>query len=204
MAPVKAEKVTHRQRQAQQTRELIVQAARTLFAGRGYAETSMEAVAEEAGVSARTVYTVFGSKKALLGAICEAWLTEAGVRETIAEGLRTPDLRKRLLLVAGSMRRSWELERGTRALMEGAAASDADVARMLAGWKEDRARSWHLVVAGLESQLRPGVDADRAVSQIRALTGGETYFELVRGAGWTPDEYEEWLGSLLIALILPA
>jgi AcrR family transcriptional regulator len=204
VAEVKQRHVTHRQRQAQQTRQLIVQAARSLFASRGYAETSMEAVAEEAGVSPRTVYTVFGTKKALLGAICEAWLVEAGIPEAIAEGLREPDLRRRLMIVARSSRRQWELEHGTLPLLQGAAASDADVARMLEGWQDDRARGWHMVVAGLEPQLRAGVRAAWAAAMIRALTTAEVYHELVRGEGWSPDQYEEWLGGMLIQLLLPA
>lgn len=203
MAEVKTRRPSHRQRQAQQTRELIVQAARSLFATGGYAETSIEAIAAEAGVSPRTVYTVFGTKKALLAAICEAWLLEAGVFDTIAEGMRTRDLSRRLELVAHGSRRQWEVERGTRALIEGAAASDAEVARMLAGWKEDRARNWRLVVEGLESQLRPGVDSRRAAALMRALTGPDVYFELVAGEGWTPSEYEAWLSGLLIDLLLP-
>jgi len=204
MSAVKESGVTHRQRQAMQTRRLIVEAARSLFVSRGYAETSLEAVAETAGVAPRTVYSVFGSKKSLLGAICEAWLAEAGLPESIAEGLSEPDLRRRLLIVARASRRQWELERGTSALFQGAAASDAEVARMLAGWKEDRARAWRLVVDGLESQLRPDVDPSRAAALLRALTGWEVYLELVPGAGWTPTDYEAWLGGLLADLLLPA
>ena len=201
MAEVKTQRAGHRQRQANQTRHLIVEAARSLFAKNGYASTSMEAVADAAGVAPRTVYSVFGNKKALLGAICEAWLMEAGIPDTIAEGFRESDLGRRIFLVARASRRQWELERGTRALLEGAASSDADVARMLAGWKEDRARSWHLVIRGLEGQLRPGLSASRAVALMRALTSAEVYFELVHGEGWSPDEYEEWLGGLLVELI---
>src|SRR4029077_7454299 len=104
MAVVKEPGLTHRQRQAMQTRTLIVDAARSLFVSRGYAATSLEAVAEMAGVASRTVYSVFGTKKALLGAICEAWLAEAGIPESIAEGLREPDLRRRLLIVARGSR----------------------------------------------------------------------------------------------------
>jgi len=203
MAVVKEPGLTHRQRQAMQTRTLIVDAARSLFVSRGYAATSLEAVAEMAGVASRTVYSVFGTKKALLGAICEAWLAEAGIPESIAEGLREPDLRRRLLIVARASRRQWELERGTCALLQGAAASDAEVARMLAGWKEDRGRGWRSVVEGSESQLRPGVDARRAVALIRALTPWEVYLELVPGEGWTADDYEEWLGGMLTDLLLP-
>jgi hypothetical protein len=108
------------------------------------------------------------------------------------------------MIVARSSRRQWELEHGTLPLLQGAAASDADVARMLEGWQDDRARGWHMVVSGLEPQLRAGVRAAWAAAMIRALTTAEVYHELVRGEGWSPDQYEEWLGGMLIQLLLPA
>ena len=114
MAEVKAERISHRQRQALETRRAIAHAARSLFAERGYAATSVEAVAEKAGVAARTVYASFGTKKAILGAICEEWLSEAGVMETVAERMRERDLGRRLALVAYASRRQWESDRGDR------------------------------------------------------------------------------------------
>jgi hypothetical protein len=88
-------------------------------------------------------------------------------------------------------------------MLGSAAASDADVARMIAGWTDDRARSFHQLVEGLEGQLRDGMDGKRAGALIRALSAAELYFELVRGEGWTPDEYEAWLAALLRDVLLP-
>jgi AcrR family transcriptional regulator len=197
MKEVKTDRVPLRQRQALETRRTIAHAARQLFAEGGYSATSIEAVAAEAGVAARTVYAIFGTKKAILGAICEEWLTEAGVMETAAEGMKVRDLRQRLALVARSSRRQWESERGVVAMLEGAAASDADVARMLAGWKDDRARSLHSIVVGVEGDLKNEIDPDRAGAIIRALTSAQVYAELTAGEGWTGDEYEAWLVGLL-------
>lgn len=203
MSKVKARQIPLRQRQALETRGAIARAARSLFAERGYAATSIEVVADEAGVAARTVYAIFGTKKAILGAICEEWLAEAGVMETVAQGLAVRDLRIRLTLVANSSRRQWESERGVRAMLEGAAASDADVARMIASWRNERARSFRTIVHGLEGDLRSGMDGERAAAIIRALTGPEIYSELVTGEGWTPAEYEQWLARLLGDVLLP-
>ena len=203
MPDVNPQPVSHRQRQALQTRSLIVQAARKLYAGGGYAATSIEAVAEEAGVSPRTVYATFGNKKAILAAICEDWLEQAGIRETVTRGLAELDLGLRLGLVAQSSRRQWESERGVVALLEGAAASDAEVGRMLAGWKDDRARSFRQVLEGLETQLRPGMEASEAAGMMRALTGAEVYGELVVGEGWSGHRYEQWLAGLLRQLLIP-
>ncbi len=50
-------------------RELIVAAARKLFLEAGYGATSMDAIAAEAGVSKRTVYSHFQNKESLFAAI---------------------------------------------------------------------------------------------------------------------------------------
>jgi AcrR family transcriptional regulator len=50
-------------------RKSILQAARKLFLNQGFSATSMDAVADEAGVSKRTVYDHFGTKKELFEAM---------------------------------------------------------------------------------------------------------------------------------------
>ena len=50
-------------------RELIVTAARKLFLEAGFGSTSMDAIAAEAGVSKRTVYSHFKNKESLFAAI---------------------------------------------------------------------------------------------------------------------------------------
>src|SRR5438045_5714309 len=58
-----------RQRQAEETRRRILTATRELFESRGYAGTTMEAIAEVAEVSPKTVAAVFGSKRGILAAV---------------------------------------------------------------------------------------------------------------------------------------
>ena len=117
-------------------------------------------------------------------------------------GLTEANLGRGLGVVAQSSRRQLESERGVVALLEGAATADAEVARMGAGWKDDRARSLRTVAEGLETQLRPGLDANDAGAMIRALTGSEVYRELVVGEGWSGDKYEQWLNGLLRQLLV--
>src|SRR5260370_34231249 len=62
---------TRRQAQARETRQQILAAARVLFITRGFAGTTMEAIAQEAGVAVETVYTSFGNKRTLLARLVD-------------------------------------------------------------------------------------------------------------------------------------
>src|SRR5690348_7785402 len=99
-----AARPTLRQEQAAATKARIAQAARTLFAEHGYGSTSMGAIAREAGVAARTVYTVFGAKREILSAICEEWLVRAAAMPLHARALAEPDPARRLRLAANWLR----------------------------------------------------------------------------------------------------
>src|SRR5438477_7038628 len=59
-------------RSDEETRSLILEAARAEFAHSGYAATSMENLARRAGVSTKTLYRLFPNKPALF----EAMVTE--------------------------------------------------------------------------------------------------------------------------------
>src|SRR6266571_4499362 len=55
-----------RQRQAEETHQRILVAARELLTSRGYVNTTLEMIAEAAEVSPKTVSAVFGSKRGIL------------------------------------------------------------------------------------------------------------------------------------------
>src|SRR3954468_124911 len=58
-----------RREQAAATRRDILDAAQRLFERQGYAATTMEAIAREAGVALKTVYVAFETKSGLLRAL---------------------------------------------------------------------------------------------------------------------------------------
>ena len=60
---------------AQRTRRQIRSAAAELFLTRGYAATSMRAIAESAGVAEKTVYLHVSTKRALLQEVVETAIT---------------------------------------------------------------------------------------------------------------------------------
>lgn len=66
-------------------RDLIVAAGHALFLEAGYGATSMDAIAERAGVSKRTVYSHFGGKEALFAGVIGSVCTQLGLSECCAQ-----------------------------------------------------------------------------------------------------------------------
>ncbi len=195
--------LTHRQRQALQTRRLIVDAARKLFLERGYGVTTMDAIAAEAGVAVSTVYAIFKNKRAFLREIRSALLDQANTREIHEEAREQQDPERRLEMIALQNRRQWEFGGSMIAIHEGAAAVDleaaAELREVLGG------RRWILTrfVTEMKDDLRPDLGTGRAAAILLALCQPEVYRELVEVAGWSPDQYEAWLGETLKVQLLP-
>ena len=59
-----------RRARGEQTRQLILETALRLFRERGYAETTMRAIAKEAGVAVGNAYYYFDSKEHLIVPRC--------------------------------------------------------------------------------------------------------------------------------------
>lgn len=64
--PLEMAERTVRDRQARQTRARIAEAALGLFVSQGYAQTTIDQIAEAAGVSRRTVFHHFPAKESML------------------------------------------------------------------------------------------------------------------------------------------
>jgi AcrR family transcriptional regulator len=60
-----------------QTRDALLEAGATLFARRGIAGASVDAIAREAGRTSGALYDHFGSKEGLLFALLESWVGDA-------------------------------------------------------------------------------------------------------------------------------
>ncbi|MEA2682258.1 MAG: hypothetical protein QOK05_586 [Chloroflexota bacterium] len=201
MADVKP-RVPYRQLQAQETRRRITAAARRMFAEGGYAGTSIESIAAEVGIAPRTIYAAFGTKKAILGAICEAWLEESRTILLVREAMDEPDPVQALALIAQAARRQWDMGRDIVRMLNAAAATDGEIAAMLKEWAGEREKGMGAVVRRISDRLQPGVDPRTASALVRALTGPEMFTSLVDASGWKPDRYQQWLAETLSSQLL--
>jgi AcrR family transcriptional regulator len=193
---------TYRQLQAEQTRDRIAAAARRLFAAGGYRTTSMEAIAAEAGVAPRTVYSAFGAKREILSAICEKWLEDARARELAGAALAEPDPKKRLRAAAHWLRALYEAGFDVVTLFAAASDDDAETKALLRGKLAGRNQVMDAMIASLEDSLK--IPLPRAQAIYRALAATEVYGELVAEAGWSPDEFEAWVAQILLSQLLGA
>jgi AcrR family transcriptional regulator len=193
-----------RQRQAEETRQRMLEAARSLFESQGYAATTLEAIAELAEVSPKTLGAVFGSKRALLAEVINPEAFSTHVRQLIEELRATADPSRRLSLVAQITRQAYEPMASSLELLRtaGAVAPElADVARQIeARRRQNQAR----LIASLSEQgaLRPGLSFEEAIDVLWALTSYDLYRMLVVERGWKPARYETWLAQLLIQQML--
>jgi AcrR family transcriptional regulator len=197
MDDVKQQPLTHRQRQAQATRVLIVEAAKQLFLRQGYIATTIDAIAAEAGVAVSTVYAIFRNKRGILAGIREAWHQESGQRIIYAQAAEEPDPARGLELAAHATRRQWETGATMTRIYQTAASADPDAAEELAAALRGRRANLSPFVEQLRPHLRPDLDVEQAAAIFFALTQPEVYESLVGASGWSPDEYERWLANTL-------
>ena len=196
-------KTTHRQRQALATQMLIVDTARRLFLEQGYHATTIEMIAAEAGVAVSTIYAIFRNKRGILQVMREAWHLESGQRDIYALAREESDPAKRLALAVHATRRQWETGAALTRIYNAAASADPEAAAELAVALEGRRKNLTAFIEEMAPDLRQELDAARAAEIFLALTMAEIYDMLVRQRGWTPDEYETWLTTLLRQQLLP-
>ena len=185
----------YRQMQAAATRERIAEAARRLFATAGYGSTSIDAIATEAGVAVRTVYSSFGAKREILSLICERWLERAQVRERAAEVFAEPDPVRRLRGAAHWLRVLYEAGFDVVLIFEAATDESPETRDLLRSKLAGRNEVMDAMIASLEGHLRVPVSEAQAV--YRALAAPGVYRELVEESGWTGDVFERWIGDAL-------
>jgi len=98
------------------THQRILQAAKKLFASRGYEHTSTSAIARQAGTSESQLMKHFGSKAGLLEAIFnEGWLQIKEEARVASQDLPTPT--DKLSAIAGCVLRHLESDTDLKLLM---------------------------------------------------------------------------------------
>lgn len=205
--PVKGKTDAGRRREerARERRQRVVDAASRLFGERGYVATTVEAIAREAAVAPATVYQAFGTKQAILARILDETIAgDAGPaalldRDWVRQAARHPDPRQRLALVVRHTSQVAARTAPVKEVMRDAAASDPAVRQLLLEDDQRRYLTQQALVDLITGagSLRPGCDRDHAVATFFALVNSNGYQLLATQLGWSPDDWQRWLTSVL-------
>lgn len=200
-----------RQEQAALTRRRILEAADELFAAEGYVQTTVNRIAQRAGVARDTVFAVFGSKGRVLTALLDMHLVHgADVTSELdlpeAKAIRDEsDPRKQITLYVRFLIEALDRIGRVYAIMRSAAAVDDEMSSIYAEMQIYRARNLNKIVGWIAKNRRLRVTKKRAGEIMWALTSSDLASMLREQQGWSTEEYAEWLEDMLTyALLLPA
>lgn len=198
-----------RQEQAAATRERVVQAAAELFAEKGYAGTTMPAIARRARVSTETVQN-HGPKVQLLRAAIAATSfggtpggavadTELG-RQLVAE-VDTPAAAAQA--GASVLATINQGAHGVWAAFSEASRSDPVLAAELRALTEEIAGQTRLTLQGWERRgwLRADLPLETLVRRATAIASVELWDRVVRTEGRSRDEYVDLVAGMLLDLL---
>ncbi len=181
------------------TRARIVTAATTRFCEQGYLDTTMAAIATDAGVAVQTLYLAFGSKVAILAAAHDVAVVGDDEPLPVLErpwmaAIRTePDGGRALELVMTNGLQIVERVSPIYGVIQ-AAAADADVAELLAATKAQRLATMRSFAEELVAKdgYAPGVSADWAADVLYAVISDELYRLLVLERHWPSQDWKAW------------
>jgi AcrR family transcriptional regulator len=199
-----------RQQQAQATRDEICRVAQRLFLESGYVATTIDVIANEAGVAVQTIYNSVGNKAAILNAILERVVTDSNGTVTVSQFMSERVAAAEDLLAAVQVLADWMVEFNGRAaavfvVLRQAAAVDPEVDALQR--MRSRRRLQNYGHAAAQFRERGGIsagttDAEVAAS-IWALGHPDVYTALVVEAHWTIDAYAHWVSGALREVLIP-
>lgn len=189
-----------RAERSRHTREKIVEAARELFVARGYGATSLQEVADSAGVAVQTVYFVFHNKRTLFKDVVDTSI--AGDTEPVAtmdrEWFRTacaePTASGQLRVHVRGTREILGRVAPIMPLIAAAAATDPEIAAQWPDGPDPRYTVHYAAAEALAGKpdARPGISVEMAADLLFGLLSPQLYLIFVRDRGWSPDTWEEW------------
>jgi AcrR family transcriptional regulator len=179
MPAPRAYRARRRSTRSQTTRSKIVAAVRELLAEGTFHESTVEEVADRAGIARATLYQHFRSRLELVDAICDTFDENPALR-TIREVVDHPDPDTALAETIANAVRFWSSEDPILAQIYGVAAIDPAAQDLVLRQRADRRSEMHRLIRHLRQagRIRPNLTERQALAQLMLLTSYETYREL--------------------------
>jgi len=196
--------------QAGQTRLRILDAAQQLFAHRGYAATTMDAIASTAGVATDTVYASFGSKAGVLHRLLDVRVggDDSPVALLEREGPKAvralPTQKSQVAGFATDITEILERARPVDDIMRGAAAVDPEIAALRGRMQQIRYENIRQFVSCLAAKgpFRGSIGQEEAAAIVWTLASPDVHGLLRRDRAWSQDRYAAWLADTISRTLL--
>jgi AcrR family transcriptional regulator len=197
--PARAYTTRRRPGRTERTRERIVSAVHELLGEGTFHESTVEQVAERAGVSRATLYQHFNSRLELVDAICDTLGFNPALL-AIRESIGLPDIEQALDETFANTVKFWSSEDRVLSQLYGVVAVDPAAQAFVDRQREDRRGE----ITRLARRLRrKGLSERAAFSTLMLLTSYDTFREL-RLAGLSDRELTKTLQANGRALLLSA
>jgi AcrR family transcriptional regulator len=198
--PKRAYNSARRQAQAEATRRGILEVAHRLFVADGYVATTIEAIAAEAGVSAKTVYDAFATKPGVLRGVWDLRLkgdtsdVPVAALPRYVEILEENDPRR---MVAVLVRNSMVVKQRIGDVLQvirDASSVDADSGELWRLIRSDFHANQRVLVEAIAKRkgLKAGLSVDRATDLLWMLNSPDTWLMLHVERGWSVREFAKW------------
>jgi AcrR family transcriptional regulator len=193
-----------REAQAAQTKGRILDCAKRLFESEGYEGMTIEKLAQTAEVSTPTIYALFQSKRGILFALMDEALPTEQHRSLVERGKNEKSAKARLKIAAKISRQLYDAEREQMAIFHGASMLSPEFREIEREKERRRYQRQEETIETLakENFLAEGLSLSKARDLLWAFTGRDLYRMFVVEQGWSPEDYEQWLGEILIKNLL--
>jgi AcrR family transcriptional regulator len=194
---------TNRAAAAEGTRQSIVDAAHRLFVERGFNGMTMEGVATEAGVALDTVYAAVGPKATLVRLLVETAISgtdeavDAEGRDYVQRIRAASTAAEKLTIYAHALRHIHPRLAPVVQRLRAASSAKPELATLWQEIADRRRRNMETFAADLLAtpDVRPDLDREELADVLWTMGAPEFYVLLVEERGWTPPQFEAWLGS---------
>ncbi len=195
---------TTRLEQAIKTKERILTSAKQLFARDGFEGVTIEKLAQAADVSAPTIYALFQSKRGILRALMDEALPAVQFETLVNQSKEENSPEKRLMIAAKIARHIYDAEKAQIDLLTRASMLAPEFKELEEEREQRRHSRQEETVKRMisENSLRKELSLSKARDILWAFTGRDLYRMLVIEQKWSSDDYEQWLGQLLIKALI--
>jgi AcrR family transcriptional regulator len=179
MSSVGAYRTRGRNRRSEETRAKIMRAVRELLSEGAFHDSTVEQVADRAGIARATLYQHFRSRLDLVDAICDTFDANPALL-ALRASVELEDPEHALSQTMDNAVRFWSSEDRVLEQIYGVAAIDPAARDLVDRQRADRRGEMDRLARHLErsGRLRAGITRAQALARIMVITSYETYREL--------------------------